>query len=67
MTLSEARDEFLRAERAAVTYPTNAACQRTREQAYEQWLWVVRYWRLSLEPPLFRNMPGIDSGSFPGI
>ena len=45
MTLSEARTAFLHAERLAIQFPRNAACQRMRQHAYAGWLQAVRNYR----------------------
>ena len=45
MTLSEARTAYLEAERFAIQFPRNAACQRMRQHAYSAWLRAVRAFR----------------------
>ena len=45
MALSEARTAFLHAERLAIQFPRNAACQRMRKHAYAGWLQAVRAFR----------------------
>jgi len=45
MTLSEARTAFIHAERLAIQFPRNAACQRMRVHCYAGWLRAVRAFR----------------------
>ncbi len=42
MSLSEAREAFIRAERLAVKFPRNHACQVQRKIAYNDWIQSVR-------------------------
>lgn len=45
MKLSDARADFCCAERLAVLYPKNRACQFLRRMAYLGWLQAVRTFR----------------------
>ena len=49
MTLFAARTAFLHAERLAIRFPRNAACQRMRQHAYAGWLAAVRSFRMALD------------------
>jgi len=47
MTLQEAREAYMHWDRLVAKFPANHAINMARAIAYEQWLRVVRYWKLT--------------------